>query len=124
MKNIIIGAGLGGLITGILLKQSKPEDEVIIYDGNKIPGGFCTAFDKATTYNDEKIIYNVNIPLISSDFWEGEAFDELWDYLGAKNIKWSNEQETTYQYIDLTSVDRAEHRIVEIFKYTAINGVF
>ena len=88
MKNIIIGAGLGGLITGILLKQSKLEDEVIIYDGNRIPGGFCTAFDKATTYNDEKIIYTVNIPLISSDFWENEPFALFLDYLGVKNIQW------------------------------------
>ncbi len=38
-----------------------------------------------------------------------------------KNIKWSNEQETTYQYIDLTSVDRAEHRIVETTMISASN---
>ena len=67
-KKIIIGAGLGGLIHGILHKMARPDDEVVIYDGNRIPGGFCTAFQKHTTYQNEKITYTVNIPLITSDF--------------------------------------------------------
>ena len=97
MKTIIIGAGLGGIITGILLKKAKPEDEVIIYDGNKIPGGFCTAFEKVTTYNDEKIKYTVNIPLLTSDFAEGDPFDLFFKYLGVKNIRW-NIVDKLFQY--------------------------
>jgi phytoene dehydrogenase-like protein len=89
MKHIIIGAGLGGLITGILLKKAKPGDEVVIYDGNKIPGGFCTAFEKVTTYENEKIKYTINIPLLTSDFAEGDPFDLFLEYLGVKNIKWN-----------------------------------
>jgi len=88
MKTIIIGAGLGGLITGLLLKKARPDDEVIIYELNKIPGGFCTAFPKATTYNNEKIVYNINIPLMTSDFQDNEPFGLLFKYLGVKNIKW------------------------------------
>ena len=60
LKIIIIGAGLGGLINGILLKKAKPENEVIIYDSNKIPGGFCTSFQKAADYNNDKIKYTFN----------------------------------------------------------------
>lgn len=85
---IIIGAGLGGLIHGILHKKMRPNDKVIIYEANRIPGGFCTAFRKSAMYKDEKITYTVNIPLITSDFRKGEHFDQLLHYLGVKNIRW------------------------------------
>lgn len=88
VKSIIIGAGLGGLITGILLKKAKPDDEVIIYDANKHAGGFCNAFEKATTYNGEKIKYRFNVPVVTSDFGEGEPLDLFLKYLGVKNIHW------------------------------------
>ncbi len=88
MKTIIVGAGLGGLIYGILLKKARPQDEVVIYDLNKIPGGFCTAFKKASVYEGEKVVYTVNIPLITSDFEPGHPLAEFLDYLGVKNIKW------------------------------------
>lgn len=87
-KTIIIGAGLGGLTTGLLLKKARPEDEVVIYDSNKIPGGLCTAFPKATTYEGEKIVYTINIPLLTSDFIKDEPFDKLFKYLEVTNIKW------------------------------------
>ena len=87
-KKIIIGAGLGGLIHGILHKMARPDDEVVIYDGNRIPGGFCTAFQKHTTYQNEKITYTVNIPLITSDFQPGDPLANLLDYMGVKNLKW------------------------------------
>ena len=87
-KIVIIGAGLGGLTTGIMLKKAKPDDEVIIYDSNKHAGGFCNAFQKAVTYNDEKIVYTINIPLITGDFSEGAPFDNLMKYMGVKNIDW------------------------------------
>lgn len=89
-KTIIIGAGLGGLIHGILLKMAEPKEEVVIYDLNKIPGGFCTAFKKAAQYNGEKIKYTINIPLITSDFGAGEPFDLFLNYLGVKNLQWRN----------------------------------
>ena len=54
-KTIIIGAGLSGLIHGILLQKARPSDNVVIYDLNRIPGGFCTSFDKVTQYEGEKI---------------------------------------------------------------------
>jgi hypothetical protein len=88
MKHIIIGAGLGGMLTGILMKKARPDDEVVIYDGNAIPGGFCTAFEKLTNYNDEKIKYTINIPLLTSDFAENHPFDLFLKYLGVKNINW------------------------------------
>jgi|GEM_PF-1251060 len=87
-KTIIIGAGLGGLISGILIKKAKPDDEVIIYDMNKIPGGLCTAFKKATTYNGEKLTYTINIPLITSDLKDDDIFGEFLKYMGVKNIHW------------------------------------
>ena len=87
-KTIIIGAGLGGLIHGILLKKARPNDEVIIYDLNKVPGGFCNAFQRVTTYNNEKIKYTINIPVVSSDFEKNEPFDLFLKYLGVKNLKW------------------------------------
>lgn len=87
-KTIIIGAGLGGLTTGIMLKKARPDDEVIIYDANKHPGGFCNAFEKAATYNNEKIKYTINIPLITGDFSKGAPFDKLLDYMGVKNLNW------------------------------------
>ncbi len=89
-KTIIVGAGLGGLIHGILLKKAKPEVEVVIYDSNKKAGGFCTSFQK-TFYlgkDKDKVIYNVNIPLITSDFGENEPFDLFLKYIGVDNIKW------------------------------------
>lgn len=88
LKNIIIGAGLGGLVHGILLKKSQPDDEVIIYDANRIPGGFCTSFKKTTKHNDERINYTINVPLITSDFANGEPIDLLFNYMGVKNIEW------------------------------------
>lgn len=88
MKTIIIGAGLGGLITGLLLKKSKPEDEVVIYDSNKIPGGFCNAFQKVCNIDGEKIKYTINIPVVSSDFNKGEPFDQFLNYMGVKNFDW------------------------------------
>ncbi len=88
LKNIIVGAGLGGLVHGVLLKKEQPGDEVIIYDANKIPGGFCTSFQKATFYNGEKIKYKINVPLITSDFAKGEPIDLLFNYMGVKNIEW------------------------------------
>jgi phytoene dehydrogenase-like protein len=88
-KTIIIGAGLGGLTTGILLKKARPQDEVIIYDANKVPGGLCNAFEKAVVYNDEKIKYTINIPLITGDFSKGAVFDQLMEYMGVKNIEWN-----------------------------------
>lgn len=87
-KTIIIGAGLGGLTTGIMLKKARPDDEVIMYDANKVPGGFCNAFTKVTTHNNEKIKYTVNIPLITGDFSQGAAFDKLLEYMGVKNLNW------------------------------------
>lgn len=87
-KTIIVGAGLGGLTTGIMLKKARPDDEVVIYDANKHPGGFCNAYQKAVTYNNEKIIYTVNIPLITGDFSEGAPFDKLMKYMGVQNINW------------------------------------
>ncbi|MBN2546349.1 MAG: hypothetical protein JXB50_11165 [Spirochaetes bacterium] len=87
-KSIIIGAGLGGLITGILLKKAKPDDEVIIYDSNKLPGGFCNAFQKAATYRGEKIKYTFNVPVVASDFGEGEPLELFFKYMGVKNINW------------------------------------
>ena len=60
-KIIIIGAGLGGLVNGILLKKANPENDVVIYDSNKIPGGFCTSFQKVTAYNNEKIKYTLKL---------------------------------------------------------------
>jgi hypothetical protein len=88
LTNIIVGAGLGGLVHGILLKKSKPNDEVIIYDANRIPGGFCTSFQKTTLHNGDRINYTINVPLITSDFAKGEPIDILLDYMGVKNIKW------------------------------------
>lgn len=87
-KTIIIGAGLGGLVHGILLKKAQPDEDVTIYDLNKIPGGFCTAFKKAATYNNEKLVYTVNIPLITSDFLENEPLGDFLKYLGVKNLDW------------------------------------
>ncbi len=88
VKTVIIGAGLGGLIHGIMHKKARPGDEVIIYDLNKIPGGFCTAFQKAAAYKEEKIKYTVNIPLLVSDFGKDEPFDKFLNYLGVKNLNW------------------------------------
>lgn len=85
---IIIGAGLGGLIHGILHKKARPSDRVVIYDLNKIPGGFCTSFKKISNYDGEKIVYTVNIPLITSDFNPGEPLEEFLKYLGVKNLNW------------------------------------
>ncbi|MBP7553339.1 MAG: hypothetical protein KA885_07920 [Spirochaetes bacterium] len=87
-KNIIVGAGLGGLITGILLKMTRPDDEVIIYESNNTPGGFCSAFEKISTYNDEKIKYTFNVPVTTPDFGLGEPFDLFLKYLGVKNLNW------------------------------------
>ena len=87
-KHIIIGAGLGGLVTGLLLKKAHPEDEVIIYDSNKHPGGFCNSFYKASTHNDDKVKYIFNVPVVTSDFGPGEPFDLFLKYLGVKNINW------------------------------------
>jgi len=84
-KHIIIGAGLGGLVTGLLLKKAHPEDEVIIYDSNKHPGGFCNSFYKASVHNDDKIKYIFNVPVVTSDFGPGEPFDLFLKYLGVKN---------------------------------------
>lgn len=86
--NIIIGAGLGGLITGILLKKAQPADEVVIYDLNRHAGGFCNAFEKACLYNDEKIKYKFSVPVVTSDFGPNEPFDQFFNYMGAKNIDW------------------------------------
>ncbi|HPO49212.1 MAG TPA: FAD-dependent oxidoreductase, partial [Spirochaetota bacterium] len=88
MKTIIIGAGLGGLTTGILLKKARPQDEVIIYDANKHVGGFCNAFEKAVTHNDEKIKFTINIPLITGDLSKGAPLDKLMEYMGVENIDW------------------------------------
>jgi cation diffusion facilitator CzcD-associated flavoprotein CzcO len=33
-KHIIVGAGLGGMTTGIMIKKARPNDVVIIYDAN------------------------------------------------------------------------------------------
>ena len=87
-KTIIIGAGLGGLTTGILLKKAQPNEEVVIYDGNRHAGGFCNAFQKATTHDGEKIVYTINIPLITGDFSKGAPFDDFMKYMGVKNIDW------------------------------------
>ena len=100
LKTIIVGAGLGGLIHGILLKKARPDDEVVIYDSNKIPGGFCTAFEKIAKIGDEKIKYTVNIPLLTSDFGPKEPFDLFLDYMGVKNIKW-NIVNNLFQYYPL-----------------------
>ncbi len=88
VKIVIIGAGLGGLIHGIMHKKARPQDKVIIYDLNKIPGGFCTAFQKASVFNEEKIKYTVNIPLLVSDFGKDEPFDKFLNYMGVKNLNW------------------------------------
>ncbi|HOV14203.1 MAG TPA: FAD-dependent oxidoreductase [Spirochaetota bacterium] len=88
MKTVIVGAGLGGLTTGIMLKKARPNDEVVIYDLNKHAGGFCNAFEKVAVHNDERIKYTVNIPLITGDFSKGAAFDKLMEYMGVKNIDW------------------------------------
>ncbi len=87
-KTIIIGAGLGGLTTGILLKKAQPNEEVVIYDGNRHAGGFCNAFQKATTVDGEKVVYTINIPLITGDFSKGAPFDDFMKYMGVKNIDW------------------------------------
>ncbi|HBD93290.1 MAG: hypothetical protein A2015_15350 [Spirochaetes bacterium GWF1_31_7] len=95
---IIIGAGLGGLITGILLKQSQPADDVIIYDLNKHPGGFCNAFEKACTYNNEKVKYKFSVPVVTSDFGKGEPFDLFFNYMGVKNIDWKVVEKPFWYY--------------------------
>ncbi|MCG8568975.1 MAG: hypothetical protein MJB14_02440 [Spirochaetes bacterium] len=87
-KTIIIGAGLGGLITGNLLKKARPQDEVIIYDSNKIPGGFCNGFQKVGKVGEEKVKYTINIPVVTSDFQANEPFDLFLQYLGIENINW------------------------------------
>ena len=84
---IIIGAGLGGLIHGILHKIARPKDKVIMYDGNRY-GGFCTSFFKSSSYEGEKVTYTVNIPLITSDFEEGNPLALFLDYMGVKNLNW------------------------------------
>ena len=88
-KHIIIGSGLGGLTVGIMLKKARPNDEVIIYDANKHAGGFCNAFEKVTTHNDEKIKFTINIPLISGDFSQGAPIDSFLDYMGVKTLNWN-----------------------------------
>ena len=88
IKTIIIGAGLGGLVNGILLKKTRPDNEVIIYDLNKIPGGFCTSFQKVATYNNDKIKYTFNVPVVTSDFCKDEPFDHFLKYMGVKPISW------------------------------------
>lgn len=101
-KNIIIGAGPGGLIHGLLLKKARPDDEVIIYEAIDKPGGFCTTFEKAVTYKKEKLFYKINIPLITSQFSEGESFDQLLDYLGVENIRWKHVKKI-FKYYPLDS---------------------
>ena len=58
-KTIIIGAGLGGLVHGIMLKKANSNDEVIIYDLNNKPGGFCTSFKKIAKFQILPIIFKV-----------------------------------------------------------------
>ena len=87
-KIVIVGGGLGGLITGILLKKARPENEISIYDANKIPGGFCTSFEKVVMIDNEKVKYLINIPLLVSDFGPGEPFDVFLKYIGVANLEW------------------------------------
>ncbi len=87
-KTIIVGAGLGGLVHGIMLKKACPDDEVVIYDSNKRPGGFCAAFKKTINAGKDKVEYTVNIPLITSDFGKNEPFDLFLKYIGVENIEW------------------------------------
>jgi hypothetical protein len=88
MKHVIVGAGLGGLIHGIMLKKARPGDDVILYDSNRHPGGFCNAFKKAATVNGEKVVYTINIPLLVSDFAPGEPLALFLEYLGVENLEW------------------------------------
>ncbi|HQL41026.1 MAG TPA: NAD(P)-binding protein, partial [Candidatus Omnitrophota bacterium] len=39
---IIIGAGIGGLVSGCLLALAKKK--VLIVEKNDVPGGYCTSF--------------------------------------------------------------------------------
>ena len=121
-KIIIIGAGLGGLVNGILLKRAKPEDEVIIYDSNKIPGGFCTSFQKVTTYNDEKIKYTFNVPVVTSDFCENEPLDLLLKYMGVKPVQWKVVKKP-FQYYpvnDKPFLFTKEHGVEDLVKRTPL----
>ena len=113
IKIIIIGAGLGGLVNGILLKKAKPEDEIIIYDSNKIPGGFCTSFQKATVYNNDKIKYTFNVPVVTSDFCKNEPLDLFLKYMGVKPINWKVVKKP-FQYYPVND---------EPFLFTKENGV-
>ncbi len=133
-KTIIIGAGLGGLVHGILLKKARPGDEIIIYDANKIPGGFCTAFEKVVKTGNEKVKYTVNIPLLTSDFGQGEPFDKLFEYMGVKNIKWTIKKKLFQYYplnekpflvtpnidqeiLKLTSNEKEKQSIIKFFNF-------
>ncbi len=122
-KIIIIGAGLGGLINGILLKKANPENIVVIYDSNKIPGGFCTSFQKVTTYNNEKIKYTFNVPVVTSDFREGEPHDLFLKYLGVKNINWKVVKKP-FQYYSINDkpfLFTKEHGVEDLIARTPLN---
>ena len=99
-KTIIVGAGLGGLITGIMLKRTDPSHEVVIFDGNKIPGGFCNSFQKVANVDGEKVKYTINIPVVTSDFRDGEPFDMFLKYMGVPNLNW-RVVEKPFQYYPL-----------------------
>lgn len=112
-KTVIIGAGLGGLVHGIMLKKACPDEEVVIYDSNKKPGGFCTSFKKTTDIGKDKIEYTVNIPLITSDFGKSEPFDLFLNYIGVDNIEWENVNKI-FQYYPLN---------YKPFSFTSENGI-
>ncbi len=89
-KIIIIGAGLGGLTHGILLKSANPDINVEIYDMNSYPGGFCFSFKKSTMHENEKVTYTINLPVVTTDFEDEGRLGLFLKFLGIKNIRWEH----------------------------------
>ncbi|MBI2782791.1 MAG: hypothetical protein HYX64_01720 [Gammaproteobacteria bacterium] len=61
--------------------------------------------------------------LISDKCADGVEFKAIESFvLRPTNIRWTDQGETEYQYIDLTSVDRATHAIIETSAITSENA--
>ena len=65
--SIIIGSGLGGLVSSVLL--AKAGKKVLMLEQHSIPGGYCTSFRRKG--------FTFSVPSVMNNIKEGEMYSIL-----------------------------------------------
>jgi phytoene dehydrogenase-like protein len=97
-RTIIVGAGPGGLVFGLWLKKACPEHDVVLYDRNAKPGGYCTSFTRTVQVGDRAVQVPIDFIRYVCGFGPGEEMDLMLAHLGVSNLRFEPHPRL-FQYI-------------------------